>query len=405
MGLFDRLIGRGKSGDQAENTDIAKTEGSKALQEQSSIERAIAERQAGIRLDQCLRIPFGDVAALGTAFAQMVPAFRTIAMKGVGYIPVNMGAHDVLKSAGQGLYYGAHVTPDGQSIMTKWMQAGTATAEMPFDPSMIIIAAMLASIEKRLEGIQETQEKILGFLEQDKQAEQQGNLKVLTDILEGYKHNWDNPQYLQNHHMKVLDIKQTAEKNIIFYQEQIAAAIKKLPGIHLDQAVHAAIDELGKLFSNYRMALYLYAFASFLEVLLLGNFRQEYLDQVAEKVQKYNQHYQSQLSLCRDMIRKFSAESVETQVVAGIGNASRALGKLIASAPVLQGPVEAWLQRSGESLLKGNDDKADRAAALFSTEKKIGSEAFEESIRNVAMIRNQTTDILFDGEALYLAVS
>ena len=74
--------------------------------------------------------------------------------------------------------------------------------------------------------------------------------------------------------------------------------------------------------------------------------------------------------------------------------------------PILsQGPVDEWLQESGERLLKGNDEKAARVETLFGSEEKIGSEAFVDSIRNVAAISNQTTDVLFDGEALYLTVA
>ena len=106
------------------------------------------------------------------------------------------------------------------------------------------------------------------------------------------------------------------------------------------------------------------------------------------------------------MIKRYSSESVETKVLAGIGNAGKALGKFIGSVPFLaQGPVDEWLQDNGETLLKGNDEKTQKVAALFSAEEEIGSEAFVDSIRNVAMISNQTTDVLFDGEALYLVVA
>lgn len=404
MGLFNMLLGRKPLESKEESHELSKPDSETALQEQSSIEKAIAERASGIRLNQCLKVTFGDVAALGTSLSQLIPSLRTITMNGIGYIPVNMGAGDILKSAGEGIYYGAHVTKEGASVMTKWVQAGPTSAVMPISPTMIMMAAMLANIEKKLDNIQETQMKILSFLVQDKQAEQQGNLNVLTDILNGYKHNWDNKQYLSNHHMKVLDIKQTAEKNILFYQEQIAAAIKKVPAIHLDQAVKGAMADIGKLFSNYRMALYLFAFSSFLEVMLLGNFRQEYLDQVATKVKAYDEHYQTQFSKCRDMIKKFSSESVETQVLAGIGNASKALGKLIGSAPILaQGPVDEWLQDSGDKLLRGNDEKAQRIMQLFTVEDELVTETFVDSIRNVGVICNQTTGILIDGDALYLA--
>ncbi len=205
--------------------------------------------------------------------------------------------------------------------------------------------------------------------------------------------------------MKVLDIKQTSEKNIIFYQEQIASAIKKMPAIYLDQVVKTSIADLGKLFSNYRMALYLYAFSSFLEVMLLGNFRQEYLDQVASKVQEYNAHYQTQFSKCLDMIKEFSADSVEMKVIKGIGNAGKALGKFIGSVPFLaQGPVDEWLQAGSDKLLKDNDKKVAKTVAIFSVEDKTGSEMFIDSIKSVGVISNQTRDILVEGDALYLVV-
>jgi len=169
--------------------------------------------------------------------------------------------------------------------------------------------------------------------------------------------------------------------------------------------VNAAITDLGKMISNYRMSLYLFSFSSFLEVMLLGNFQQEYLEQVASKVQKYNEHYQIQFSKCHDMLKKFSAESVEKKVLEGIGNASKALGKLIASTPFLaQGPVDEWLQDSGDRLLKDNDEKISKAMAMFTAEEQIGSELFADSIKNVGMISNKTTDIMFDGDALYLEV-
>ena len=400
MGLFDKLLGR-TNGAQTGN-EMA-TRAADAALAPSVISRAIAERECN--LSKAIRIPLTEATMTGSSLMQIAPALKTLVNGGkVGngslvrvVFPANVKGNLFTDKAGMAL---AGIQKDG---------GGLAQARlMAVDPvtlaAQAAMAAILMEINKKLDGIQETQQKILSFLEQDKQAEQQGNLNVLTDILEGYRHNWDKEQYRQNHHMKVLDIKQAAEKNIIFYQEQIAAVIKKLPAIHLDQAVKSAITDLGRQFGNYRMALYLYSFSSFLEVMLLGNFRQAYLDQVATKVREYNEHYLNQLSECCDMIKRFSAESVETRVLAGLGNASKSLGKLIASTPVLsQGPVDEWLQAGGEKLLKSNDEKAENAAAILNAEEKTGGEVFADSIKNIGMISNQTTDILFDDKTLYLA--
>ena len=401
MGLFDKLLGR--SGDSKPENELAVQSTTHEVAP-SIISRAIAERVCN--LSKAIRIPFTEAALTGGSLMQLAPTLKALVSGnqiGNGSLvrvvfPAGVKGNLAIDKAGMAL---GGILKDGGGLA----QARLVAVDPATLAAQAAMAAIMMEINKKLDNIQEMQQRILGFLEQDKQAEQQANLKVLTDILEGYKHNWDNAQYLQNHHMKALDIKQVAEKNIIFYQEQIAAAIKKMPAIHLDQAVKAAITELGKLFSQYRMALYQFSFASFLEVMLLGNFRQAYLDQVAAKVQEYNQHYQIQFSECRDMIKRYSSESVETKVLAGIGNAGKALGKFIGSVPFLaQGPVDEWLQDNGEALLKGNDKKAQKVASLFSAEEKIGSEVFVDSIRN-ALISNQTTDVLFDGEALYLTVA
>jgi len=402
MGLFDRLLGRS---DNSKPDNEITAQPADRTTAPAIISRAIAERECN--LSKAVRIPFTEAALTGGSLVQLAPTLKAlVAGNQVGngslvrvVFPAGVKGNLAVDKAG--LTLGGILKDGGGLAQARLVAVDPATLA-----AQAAMAAILMEINKKLDNIQETQQRILDFLEQDKQAEQQANLNILTSILDGYQHNWDNAQYLQNHHMKVLDIKQTAEKNIIFYQEQIATLIKKMPALHLDQAVKDTITNLGKQFSNYRMALYLFSFASFLEVMLLGNFRQAYLDQVAAKVQEYSQHYQIQFSECRDMIKKYSSGSVETKVLEGIGNAGKALGKFIGSVPFLaQGPVDEWLQESGDKLLKGNDEKAARAAKLFSTEEKIGSEVFVDSIRNVSMISNQTTDVLFDGEALYLAVA
>ncbi len=403
MGLFDKLLGRNNDHQNPPSADMIRIDRSKTPSDPSSIEKAIAERYSGISLDKCIRIPFGDVAALGTAFSQILPSLRTISVEGIGYIPVNMEQGTVLKMAKDGTNWGAYVSKSGTSKFVKWVKAGPASAQLPINPGMIMMAAMLANIGKKLDSIQETQQKILSFLDLDKQAGQQADLNLLTEIQNGYEQNWDNDLYLHNNHMKVLDIKQSSEKNIIFYQEQIASVIKKLPALHVDQNVKNTIVDLGRLFGNYRMALYLFSFSSYLEVMLLGNFRQEYLDRTADKVREYNEHYQKQCKQCGDFIKTFSEGSLETKVIAGIGNVSKALGSLIASSPVLsKGPVDEWLLDSGDRMLKGTDDKVSEAVALFISDTEIGSDAFVDSIRTVGTISNHTTEILFDKDAIYL---
>ena len=62
---------------------------------------------------------------------------------------------------------------------------------MPYNPTMLFMAAALMSIDKKLDIIQETQQEILSFLENKEKANLKASLDTLSDILNNYKYNWE----------------------------------------------------------------------------------------------------------------------------------------------------------------------------------------------------------------------
>lgn len=243
----------------------------------------------------------------------------------------------------------------------------------------------------------------LDSLQEKERADSQASLNMLEDILKRYPYNWNNDNFRRNFHAKALDIKHDADAKLILYQKQIAEKIKGLPAVYLDAAVQDAMKQLQKLFHDYSMALYLFSFASYLEVMLDGRFVAEDLKIVADKVHDYQENYDRQFEQCRDYVKKFSGGSVEMMVAGGIANAAKGLGKLIGSAPILKdGPVDEWLQNCGEQIEKANEEKVAKLAESFAAEQKTGSEIFESSIRNVDELSNQVKGMLFDEEYLYL---
>ena len=274
------------------------------------------------------------------------------------------------------------------------------------DPATITVMAMagiIVEINQKLDDIQKTQQEILSFLQEKERADSQASLNMLEDILKRYPYNWNNDNFRRNFHVKALDIKHDADAKLILYQKQIAEKIKGLPAVYLDAAVQDAMKQLQKLFHDYRMALYLFSFASYLEVMLDGRFVAEDLKIIADKVHDYQENYVRQFEQCRDYVKKFSGGSVEMMVAGGIANAAKGLGKLIGSAPILKdGPVDEWLQNCGEQIEKANEEKVAKLAESFAAEQKTGSEIFESSIRNVDELSNQVKGMLFDEEYLYL---
>ena len=411
MGLFDKLLGRGQ--ERQEEKALSTAPNTALPQEVSDIEKAIAEKAT--HLSEYKKIPLGEIATLGGVFAQLSPALRTVAqtvtMDGFGYMPINNLGGEALRQFAKntpGIFAGSFKDLfTGKNTMAKLVKLGpqtvTANSVMPINPMMMAMAVMMVQVNQKLVAIQKTQQDILSFLQEDKKAKLQGDLNMLSDIPDKYKFNWDNDQYRGNYHMKALDIKQSAEQNIIFYQKQIADKIKGLPPVFLDQAIRDTMNKIADNFHDYSMALYLFAFSSYLEVMLLGNFSEEYLNSVAQRVRDYQAYYQDQFKKCRDYIAKVSGDSVQMKVQDAVGQAGKFLGNLIGSSPLLNKvPVDEWLKNGGEQLLKEKDERIAKLVAKFETEQETGSELFVESIRNVGLVCNKTQAVMFDKENLYL---
>ncbi len=115
--------------------------------------------------------------------------------------------------------------------------------------------------------IQQTQEEILEFLEERERATLQGNLNTLGDVMSNFKYNWDNEKYKTNKHILVQQIKKESETSIILYRDQIAKKLKKRSLIHSDQEDQGCLNKLQAQFKDYQLALYLYSYSTFLEVL------------------------------------------------------------------------------------------------------------------------------------------
>lgn len=81
------------------------------------------------------------------------------------------------------------------------------------DPTMLFMAAALANIDKKLDAIQDMQKEMMDFLVQKEKSDLKGNLNFLFDVFNNYKYNWNNEMYKNSNHIKVLDIRQEAEKN------------------------------------------------------------------------------------------------------------------------------------------------------------------------------------------------
>lgn len=344
------------------------------------------------------KIPLPNLSALGVAFQPLTEAIQT-ALSGSG---------------GSGLYYvntkGMQMfsTSEGfiGSLKTASGTVGGGQARMTplaCDPTMLFMAVALMSIEKKLDAIQETQEEILAFLEEKERAVLQGNLNVLNDIINSYKYNWENETFKSNKHILVQQIKKESEASIILYRDQIAQRLKKRSFIHSDQDVGATLKKLQAQFKDYQLALYLYAYSTFLEVMLLGNFSKGYLDSVEQRLSEYTFQYRSLYTECYTLMESYSKSCIQAGMLGGLAAASKIMGETIAKVPgINKFQLGENLIKTSGKLGRHSEKKAAVTLEGLAQARSTVTLPFIENIRSINDLYNKPTAYLIDGENVYI---
>lgn len=402
-----------------QNNDIPKPSlPSKPTQENDIIsqsEAMLAEVEVDISLLDAVKLPIDQLALLGAGVSSILPSLRTISQT----ISIDGGdrlfrwvngdnAQGTLKlNKKDNLLGGSFVDKIGVSRYAKFekldAQAVSSTAVMPINPAVLIIAGVLMNIEKKLDTIVDMEKQILSYLEKDKESEIEADLKALTEIIKEYKYNFDNAEYKTNHHKLALDIKRTSERNIIFYQKQILEAMKDNKLFHVQNDINSKQKSLQSLFRYYRMSTYIYSFSSYIEVMLLGNFRTEYINQVKSKVEEYSSEYSKVHSDCLEGLKKQTESSLDRRILKGVGTATKAVGGLIGSIPkVKNGNVDEWLADKGEDMQKQSESIGSEALSEFESISDSGSGTFIESLVMLDRLNNNTSEIYIDGGNVYL---
>ncbi len=376
--------------------DIRKNEILKAI---TNIEYyPINQKNEDVSIEKYAKIPFEKISALGIAFEPLTAAFQSIFLGGGGngiYFVNTRGLGELAKFRNRPGFL--------STIMKNNTIAGQASlTPLACNPTMLFMAISLMSIEKKLERIQETQKQIIEFLEQKEKAKLRGNLIFLTDVLNSYKHNWMNEKYKSSNHIKVLDIRQDAEQSILFYQERIGKQTKKQSFFFGDKNVTEKLKKIQSEFKEYQLALYLYSFASFLEVMLLENFESAYLDSVVNKIDDYAYQYRELYNECYDQLEGNAKTSFQSHLLSGLATINKAAGEAIAKIPIVSNSqIDETLIEAGSRLENfGSRRTAETMEQLLDSEDS-SVRPFIDNINIINVLYNQPMDLLFDKENVY----
>ena len=275
---------------------------------------------------------------------------------------------------------------------------------MAFDPTTLLVAATLASIDNKLNTIQELQKEILDFLLQKERSDLKGDLNFLTDILNNYKYNWDNDKYKTNNHIKVLDIKQEAERKIDLYIAQLGQLLKKKSGLfHSDLEVKKQLSKIQTMLKDYQLALYLFSFSSYLEVMLLENYDANYLEKIIAKIEKYGTVYQDLCKRGYDRLESAAKTSIESNLLKGLAGANKFAGKAIAKVPVIsKSQIDETLIGTGDKIDEFGAGRIQKAMDRLLVNQESYITMFVDNITTVKVLYNKPAELIIDKDTLYI---
>lgn len=372
----------------------------------------LADARADLTKGTTLSVPIAQLATLGAGVASLVPALNTVTQtisfdtSGL-YRVANQAVGDTLKMAKNGSSWGALKTADGGSKLAQLQSAGPLTATSQsvtaINPATMMMAVALFSIEQQLGEITEMQKQILSFLEIEKESEIEADVETIFSIASKYKLNWDNGHFVASNHKMVLDIQRTARKNMLSYEKKVSDIVREKKLIVAHAQVKSALQDLLKKFKYYRLSLYTFSMASLMEVMLGGNFKEEYVSGIKDEIRQMSEAYRDLFGRCSVYLEKLSGSSMEKNLLAGIGTAGKAVGTLIGSIPAIkEGRVDEFLVGQGSRMKKSAQSMQTQSIKEFAEISNPQTGLFVDRLEDIIQIYNHTNQICFDRENIYL---
>ncbi len=182
-----------------------------------------------------------------------------------------------------------------------------------------------------------------------------------------------------------------------------ASSLEQVSNAHLPemdgmQKAQNLMDSVMNEFYEYQLASYLYAYTSFMEIMLLKDF--DAAPTVAEKMDGYAQKYSELYTDCRAQIAAYQKTAIESQLIGGLGNVAKTVGKTLANVPILsKGPVDEAMINAGEALGKHNQEAVAKKLEKFAPLEDSRMGTFIDNAHKLDLLYMKMTEK--EKEALY----
>ncbi len=373
----------------------------------------LAATDIEVNVDNAFKIPFDQIAALGVGLGSLPEIFRavttTIDAPALLQVTDKLGnpLDPAVLNTTTGGMIGSYNAPGAGLRQARFHRVVPgevqSVATMPYDPTALFMAAALAQINQKLDSIQNTVNEMFEYMRQKDKAELRGNLKTLEDILESYRHNWNNDIWRKNSHMKVVDIKQESDQAIIHLRAQVKGKASERGPVELRFAVDGRLGEVLDRLKEYQLATYTYSFASFLEPMLSENFDEANLESIANRINDRGNEYRELYTECYNAIEDSSKASVDAAVLGGVSAVLSGLGGFLKQTPIGNlTPIDNALEDAGRGVGDFNDGQTHELMGKLQHAKVPDVLPFKESLDAVNKLHNREHQLAADGENVYL---
>lgn len=262
-----------------------------------------------------------------------------------------------------------------------------------------IFSAILIVVNAKLEEIISREKSIVDFLEIDKQTELKANFLTLNTIVREYHHNFESEKFLTNREMQVLDIRRSAEHSILFYKEMAEKKVNAFrKGIHVE--IDKALAEIQGRTQFYKLALYIYAYSSFLDVVLLENFSASFIDSIIEDITNHSTQYVEYYEDTAKVVKHMAESSGKSQAMKGASSITSGLSKLFGK---MKADKQAdKLENSSKSLSDKRSMSVDDMVNKFSNNADAGVQDIVDNLIWLKNIHSKQSEIIVDAEYIYI---
>ena len=405
MGIFDKFKKKNEVVEQKENQVINEEDnkGNYSLVEMNNYMLSDVRKESLSNNTYSLSLSkLSEISPITVSTANNIKTIMEQNPKTSGnlYRITNLGKNDSLKAMRDGkTFWGSIKKSDGSSTMAKLKEVNPNNV-MALDPTVMMMSVALAGIEQELGEIKELSKQIFSFLEHEKESEIESDLEILNRSISDFRFNLEDEKYLINNHKQVMDIKRTANKNMLFYKKEIKDDLSKDKLFTTNNSMNSIIEDIQKKFRYYRLSLYIYSFSTFMEILLLGNYKNDYLLSKKEELDELDNEYSEVFNNALEYVKKNANKSLEGNVLSGLGSAGKAIGNLAEKLKIKN--VDNWLNEKGDNLKQSGQNIKDDFATKFDDIKESNSRPFINQIEKVDCIYNKTKEIYFDKENIYL---